>query len=94
MTSQPPKVGQALADQRILFAQMLQGIARLGEVQKIIALALVEAHIEPATKVVISSNLAAAINGLNRASHMIMHASVKAENGDDTHGRDHARQPH
>jgi hypothetical protein len=94
MTGQPPKVGPTVADQRTLFAQMLQGIAQLGEVQKIIALALVEAHIEPATKVLISSNLAAAINGLNRASHMIMHASVKAENGDDTHGPDHPRQPH
>jgi hypothetical protein len=88
MTGQSPKVIQALVDQRTMFAQMLQDIAQLGEVQKIIALALVEAHIEPATKVLISSNLAAAINGLNRASHMIMPASVKAENGDDTHGRD------
>lgn len=71
------EIDKVMADQSILFARMLEAIAQLGEVQKVIAKSLVDIHMTPDHKVIVSGNLAGAINALNRASHIIMHASIK-----------------
>lgn len=70
------EVDQNTVDQPLLFARMLQGVALMGEVQTTIARALVDAHMDADHKVVMSSNLAIAINALNRASHILMRASL------------------
>lgn len=71
------EIDKVMADQSVLFARMLEAIAQLGEVQKVIAKSLVDIHMTPDHKVIVSGNLAGAINAMNRASHLIMHASIK-----------------
>lgn len=71
------EIDRVMVDQPMLFARMLEAIAQLGEVQKVIAKSLVDVHMTPDHKVIVSGNLAGAINAMNRASHLIMHASIK-----------------
>lgn len=75
------EIDRVLVDQPLLFARMLEAIAQLGEVQKVIAKALIDIHMPPDHKVLVSGNLAGAINSINRASHLIMHASIVENEG-------------
>lgn len=70
------EIDRVMVDQPMLFARMLEAIAQLGEVQKVIAKSLVDVHMTPDHKMLVSGNLAGAINAMNRASHLIMHASI------------------
>ena len=70
------EIDRVMADQPLLFARMLEAIAQLGEIQKVIAKSLVDVHMTPDHKVIVSGNMAGAINAMNRASHLIMHASI------------------
>jgi hypothetical protein len=76
MTSQN-EIDGIVADQPLLFARMLEAIGQMGEIQKLVARTVIELQMRPDLKVVVSGNLANAINSLNRASHLIMHASIK-----------------
>lgn len=71
------EIDRVMVDQPMLFARMLEAIAQLGEIQKVIAKSLVDVHMTPDHKMLVSGNLAGAINAMNRASHLIMHASIK-----------------
>ena len=70
------EIDRVMVDQPMLFARMLEAIAQLGEIQKVIAKSLVDVHMTPDHKMLVSGNLAGAINAMNRASHLIMHASI------------------
>lgn len=94
MSDSRNEVDQILVDQSVLFARMLSGIAMLGDVQKTIAQSLIDARIAPDHKVLISGNVAVAINALNRASHMIMRANVDLCDRYDADIRDDGHQPH
>lgn len=71
------EIDRVMVDQSLLFARMLEAIAQLGEIQKVIVKSLIDVHMTHDHKVIVSGNLAGAINALNRASHLIMHASIK-----------------
>lgn len=72
------EIDRIMPDQSLLIARMLESIAQLGEVQKVVARSLIDLHMHAECKVVVSANLASAINALNRASHLIMRENVKA----------------
>ena len=76
------EIDSIVADQPVLFARMLEAIAQMGEIQRTVARTMIDLQMRPDLKVVVSGNLANAINSLNRASHLIMHASIK--NGEAT----------
>lgn len=86
MTQDDNEVDRIMVDQSVLIARMLESIAQLGEVQKTVARPLIDLHMSPEHKILVSTDLTRTVNMLNRASHIIMAETIK--NAKETMERD------